>query len=218
MTTAPRINKWIANFKNYLRFAVIDTETTDKYWNSSAPIQIAALICDKEGIILDTFDERIKTNHRIAPTASAVHGIYAKDLVNCRSEKEVLTDFCLWLKDNKVDCIITYNGESFDRPLLNERCKILDIPVDYFDKEKFPGIDGYYDCVLDAKRENYQGLKIALGRKWNLSAVSQFFNISTENAHDALADVTMLKRLFWKLDPIIHPERWGSTETHSLFG
>ena len=89
-------NKWLTNFKDYNRIAVLDTETTDRYWNTAAPIQIAALICDKEGHIIDSFNERIKTTHKIAPDASEVHGIYAKDLINCRSEMEVLTDFCVW--------------------------------------------------------------------------------------------------------------------------
>ena len=53
-----------------------------------------------------------------------------------------------------VDCIITYNGEAFDRPMLNQRCKTLKVPFHFFEKENFPGIDGYYDCVAIAKKQN----------------------------------------------------------------
>ena len=74
-------------------------------------------------------------------------------------------DFCLWMKEQNVDCCLTYNGEAFDRRMLNERCKVLKIPYDFFDKEKFPGIDGYYDCVQYAKKQNLFGLKDKLGRK-----------------------------------------------------
>ena len=88
-------NKWLDNFNTYTRICILDTETTDRFWNTAAPVQIAAIICDKDGNIIDTFNERIKTTHKIAPEASEVHGIYAKDLVNCRSEKAVLTDFCV---------------------------------------------------------------------------------------------------------------------------
>lgn len=193
---------------NFNRICVLDTETTDRYWNSAAPVQIAAIICDKQGNILDSFNERIKTTHKISPDASAVHGIYAKDLIHCRSEMDVLSDFCIWLKNHKVDCILTYNGEAFDRRMLDARCKTLGIPYHYFEKENFPGIDGYYDCVIDAKRQNYLGLGDKLGRKWKLSLVAQYLNINNENAHDALADVLMLKDIFWMLDPKIHPQRW----------
>lgn len=49
--------------------------------------------------------------------------------------------------------------------MLDARCKTLKIPFNYFEKENFPGIDGYYDCVYDAKKQNYMGLKDKLGRK-----------------------------------------------------
>lgn len=201
---------------NYHRICVLDTETTDRYWNSCGPIQIAALICDEKGNVLDSFNERIKTTHVIQPEASAVHGIYAKDLINCRSEKDVLTDFCVWMKQHDVDVCLTYNGEAFDRRMLNHRCEILGINYDYFNKDKFPGIDGYYDCILDAKRANMWGLKDKLGRKWKLSLVAEALGFSNEGAHDALADVIMLKNIFFFADPQVHPDRWNPN-AQSLF-
>ena len=200
---------------NFNRICVLDTETTDKYWNSSAPVQIAAVVCDREGNILDSFNERIKTNHTISPDASAVHGIYARDLIHCRTEKEVLSDFCIWLMNNEIDCILTYNGETFDRPMLNMRCKTLGIPTDYFDKTKFVGIDGYYDCIKDAKTVNYKGLKDALGRKWKLTLVAEHLGINSSGAHDAMVDILMLKDIFWMVDPVIHPSRWATEDKPS---
>lgn len=199
----------------YNRIAIIDTETTNVYWNSAAPVQIAAVICDSKGNILDSFNERIKTTHIIDPAASAVHGIYEKDLVNCRPESAVLTDFCEWMEQHEVDCVLTYNGEAFDRPMLNHRCEVLNIPFKFFSKEEFPGIDGYYDCVYLAKKQNLFGLKEKLGRKWKLVLVAEALGFSSENAHDALADVMMLRAIFFKVDPIVHPERWNTD--HSLF-
>ena len=193
----------------YKKICILDTETTSVYWNSAAPVQIAAVVCDPKGNIIDSFNERIKTNHVIDPEASKVHGIYAKDLINCRSEREVLTDFCVWMMNQEVDVVLTYNGEAFDRPMLNERCKHLDIPYDFFNKDKFPGIDGYYDCVFLAKKQNMYGLKDKLGRKWKLTLVADALGFSTENAHDALADVLMLKNIFFLLDPQLHPEHWS---------
>lgn len=193
---------------NYNRICVLDTETTDRYWNTAAPVQIAAVICDKQGNIIDSFNERIKTTHKIAPDASAVHGIYKEDLQFCRSERDVLYDFCAWMSTQNVDCILTYNGEAFDRRMLDARCKTLDIDYHYFEKENFPGIDGYYDCILDAKHMNYLGLKDKLGRKWKLSLVAEILGIDNQGAHDALEDVLMLKNIFWMVDPVIHPNRW----------
>ena len=197
----------------YNRIAVLDTETTSVYWNSAAPIQIAAVICDNKGNIIDSFNERIKTTHKIDPEASKVNGIYAKDLVNCRRESEVLTDFCEWMKQNEVDVVLTYNGEAFDRPMLQCRVKELKIPFDYFDKDKFPGFDAK-ELVFTAKKKGLFGLD-ELGRKWKLTLVAEKMGFSTVGAHDALADVMMLKNVFFTLDPIINPDHWNS-ET-SLF-
>ncbi len=196
----------------YKRICILDTETTNVYWNTAAPVQIAAIVCDAKGNILDSFNERIKTTHQIDPAASAVHGIYAKDLVNCRRESEVLTDFCAWMFNQEVDVILTYNGEAFDRRMLNERCKTLKIPYHYFEKENFPGIDGYYDCIYDAKKQNLFGLKDKLGRKWKLTLVAEALGFSSAGAHDALADVLMLKNIFFMVDPIVHPDKWKDTE------
>ena len=201
--------------QKYNRICVLDTETTDRYWNTAAPVQIAAVICDSEGNIIDKFNEKIKTTHKISPEASAVHGIYAKDLVKCRGEIAVLTDFCVWMKQQEVDCVLTYNGEAFDRRMLNERCKKLGIHYDYFDKEKFPGIDGYYDCVIDAKRQNLWGLKDKLGRKWRLSLVAEILGFDNDGAHDAYEDVIMLKNIFFYVDPIVHPDKWSKKESAS---
>jgi DNA polymerase III epsilon subunit-like protein len=195
-------------YKVYDKIAILDTETTNVYWNSAAPVQIAAVICDNKGNIIDSFNERIKTTHKINPEASAVHGIYAKDLENCRGEIAVLTDFCVWMKQQEVDCVLTYNGEAFDRRMLNCRCEVLGIKYDFFDKEKFPGVDGYYDCVQYAKKQNLWGLKDKLGRKWRLTLVADALGFSSENAHDALADVMMLKNIWFMVDPIVHPESW----------
>lgn len=202
----------------YNSICILDTETTDLYWNHSAPIQIAAEIIDDQGRIIDTFNERIKTTYHINPSASEVHGIYAKDLLHCRPESAVLLDFCLWLKQYKVEAILTYNGEAFDRPLLNLRCQKLNIPVDWFDKTRFPGLDGAVD-VRAAKKINLFGLKDSLGKGWKLSKTAEALGISAVGAHDALADVEMLRQVFFKLDPYINPTNWidNTIQATSLF-
>lgn len=185
------------------RIAIIDLETTDVYYNSSAPVQVAGMIIDEDGNTVSCFNERCKTTHRINPEASAVHGIYEKDLVNCRKESEVLIDFCEWLHLNKADAILTYNGNTFDLPLLNCRCHTLDIPFNCFalDDPTYKKIDGK-DYVFAAKRLDLYRLK-SLGRKWKLTLVAEKLGISTEGAHDAFEDIRMLRDVYWKLKDIV---------------
>ena len=189
----------------------IDLETTGIYWNKDAPIQIAAIIFDRDMDIVDSFSEKIKTTHAISPDASAVHHIYARDLINCRSEKEVLTDFMVWLNANQPDALLTYNGKAFDIPMLKTRCELLKIPgaeildITHYDAK---------EDVFKAKSVNLFDLK-GLGRRWKLSLVAESLGINSEGAHDAYVDVTMLMKVWCKLDPIIFPERWQ--ETNSLW-
>lgn len=46
--------------------------------------------------------------------------------------------------------------------------------------------------------------------------MAEILGFDTEGAHDALADVLMLKNIFFFADPVVHPERWGETKTTSL--
>lgn len=200
-------------YKKYKRICVLDLETTGVYWNSDAPIQIAAIVCDGQGRTIDEFNEKIKTTHAINPEASEVHGIYAKDLVNCRSEKDVLRAFVSWMIGNDVDCLLTYNGKAFDVPMLNCRCEKLGLhQIQEFNKDSdqaLPHIDGWHDCVYPAKQANLFDLKTKLGRRWKLTMVADVLGIDSEGAHDAYVDVTMLKNIFFKLDPLIHPNDWA---------
>ena len=77
------------NVKKYKRICILDTETTDKYWNRCGPVQIAAEVVDDRGNVIDSFNERIRTTWTITPEASAVHGITAEDLKNCQKGSDV---------------------------------------------------------------------------------------------------------------------------------
>ena len=204
----------------YNKICFIDLETTGVYWNYSRPIQIAAVIFDGKGEVVEGFEEKIKTTWKIDPEASKVHHIYNSDLVNCRSEKEVLTDFMIWLKSWEVDCIIGYNSEAFDCPMLNERCKALRLADGeyFFGKENhIARFDGFKDCVAIARKQNMFNLKEVLGRRWKLTLVADALKINTVHAHDALRDVEILKEVRFTLDPLIHPENWKNEKMVSLF-
>lgn len=205
-------------FIPYHRICVLDTETTSRFWNSAAPVQIAAIIVDDRGNVLDKFNERIRTSHKIDPAASAVNHIYAKDLVNCRTEVPVLKDFIAWIISNKCDCLLSYNGRAFDLPMLNRRCQELGLSdCRIFDKnaaEALPHIDGR-DTVLAAKKTNLFGIGTCLGRKWKLTLISELLGIDSEGAHDAFVDITRLKDVFFTLDPFVNPARWAIPSTEA---
>ena len=75
----------------YKKICILDTETTDKYWNTSAPVQLAALICDSEGNILDKFNERIKQENPYSKTQNSAscrvnaETMYTLLMITCRN-------------------------------------------------------------------------------------------------------------------------------------
>lgn len=81
--------------------------------------------------------------------------------------------------------------------MLNERCKRLGIDFDGFAGIGYNCFDAKND-VFEAKQKNLYGLK-SLGRKWKLTLVAEKLGLNTENAHDACADVRMLKEIFFIL-------------------
>lgn len=210
-------------YNKYKHICILDLETTGVYWNADVPIQIAAIVVDSRGRTISEFNEKIKTTHKINPEASAVNHITAEDLINCRTEKEVMESFITWIYGNRCDCLLTYNGRAFDVPMLNKRCGILGIDTQIFNKESekaIPHIDGYRDCVAPCIKNNIDGLKDALGRKWKLTLVSQHLHLNTEGAHDAYVDCSLLRNVFFYLDPLVHPMDWkkpGEDTINSLF-
>lgn len=176
-----------------MKIIYIDLETTGLYWNADAPVQIAAQLTE-DGKIIDSYKTLVRTSVNISPQASAVHGIFRKDLADARGENEVLKDFIAWIKGYDPDCLIGYNSNAFDFPMLNCRCDKFGIRS-IFDGSVYKLYDGYYDCVKIAKDKNMYNLKTLLGRKWNLGAVSEILGIKVENAHDALGDVEMLRQI-----------------------
>lgn len=174
-----------------------DFETTG-VTSADAPVQVAGLICEEFGPIEATFNEKIKTTHRINPAASAVHGIYAKDLVNCRMEREVLKDFILWTKDFDIEVVVGHNIKSFDLRMLETRCGYLDL-ANPFTTIK---VCDTRDLVIAARKQNLFGLG-ALGRRWSLPLTAELLGIKHENAHDALGDIITNKLVYDKLKEVL---------------
>ena len=175
-----------------------DLETTGTYPSHDAPVQIAAIV-ERDGEIIDSYNTLVNTTVAIHPEASKVHGIYKHNLINAPKEKEALKDFMAWIKGNDVDVMIGYNSRIFDLAMLDARCKHFSLPS-IFDGEQITHYDGYYDRVKKAKDKNLFNLKTILGRKWNLSAVSTALEIDCSGAHDAFADVNMLRLIWHKFD------------------
>ena len=62
-------------YKKYKRICILDTETTGVCWNIDAPLQIAAVIINERGEVIDKFNELIKVSRPIPADVSEINQI-----------------------------------------------------------------------------------------------------------------------------------------------
>lgn len=97
---------------------IFDTETTGTKVDKDRIVQLGALVI-KKGKIARNYDQLVNPEMHIPDGASAVNGIYDKDVADAPTIHEVAKDFLgkIMCKDNGI--IVTWNGVKFDMPLLN---------------------------------------------------------------------------------------------------
>jgi len=172
-------------------FVVLDTETTDKIENGGEIIQLG--IIDKDSNTL--MDQLIKPKGKISEGAARVHGITAKDVAKSPTFADIYPQLQEILKDKIV---VAYNAE-FDRSILNNTC-------DLYGLEHFPNT---WQCAMleYAKYNGEWQSKFSSFRWKKLTDAASRFNIVTDGAHDACADVRMtlqvMKRMAEEYIPAI---------------
>ncbi len=88
------------------------------------------------------------------------------------SEKKILTDLINFLENNNISRIITYNGNSFDIPFINEKLKKYEID---FSLSKYESFD-LYRVIMPYKN-------ILSLNNLTLKTIEKFLNIYRENTY-----------------------------------
>lgn len=96
--------------KDYVSF---DLETTG--FGKTAEIIDIGAVKVRNLEIVDTFSELVKPAHYISNQITELTGISQQDVINCRSVKDVLSDFVDFIGD---DVLIGHNIASFDLPII----------------------------------------------------------------------------------------------------
>lgn len=100
----------------------LDLETTGLSDQYCAILEIAALYVE-DGAVCAQFHEYINPGRPIPSNVSAINGIFDRDVVNCRREKEVLEAFVEWCSGLGVNKIIAHNA-PFDMRFLRGRSDV----------------------------------------------------------------------------------------------
>ncbi len=182
-------------------YLFFDTETTGLPKNYNAPasnlknwprmIQIAWVLCDKNGNRIETSTNIIKPENFIIPKeASNIHGITTeKAIEEGRNLKTVLSEFNDLVEQS--DFIVAHNI-SFDEKIIGAEFIRNSITNNFDTKNKI--------CTMKSATD-FCKIKGYYGYKWpTLSELHiKLFGEDFEGAHDALADILATEKCFWKL-------------------
>ncbi|XP_066596284.1 uncharacterized protein [Prorops nasuta] len=173
-------------------FVIFDLETGD-FTKKSDILQIAAKCNNLE------FSVYIKPTQKISEQASAVHGLRFTDGVLKLHENLIITvtlfeaivGFFEFLCLFERKCILTAHNCAFDYP------RIMQAIEQVFMKEHFKAIiEGFCDTLPIIRKTT--GNKGKGSNKLQNLAINM--QIDNANAHDAIADVTMLEQVLIKLN------------------
>ena len=184
-------------------FLFFDTETTGLSRKSDRIVQLAWLLTDDRGAVIETQNHLIKPEGFDIPTfATRVHGIStARAHQHGKSLDEVITLFC---EDVRKCSIVVGHNISFDTEITHQECTRIGLAPPF----EMAGLI----CTMKLSANwcripKYNGSK---GFKWpTLQELHiRLFGEPFESAHDALADVMATKKCFFALvdkDVIILP-------------
>ena len=140
-------------------------------------VQIALIKLHADGRPSAELEMKIKPDVPISAEASEVHGLYAEDLVNASSFKEVAQQLYDFIGDSDL---AGYNSNRYDVPLLQEEFYRAGIYLDTSTRR-----------LIDAQTIFYRMEPRTLG-----AALKFYAGKEMANAHDALADVRATVAVF----------------------
>ena len=190
------------NLKNKGMLLFFDTETTGIPRNWKAPVtdtsnwprmvQIAWILYDHEGNLIEEGNHIIKPDGYVIPVASSrIHGITTEQAMLKGEElRSVLQQFSGLLP--KVDYLVAHNL-SFDEKILGAELIRMSMPTKLlFSKSRI--------CTMETTTE-FCAIPGNYGYKWpKLSELHyKLFGTGFAEAHNAAVDIQATARCFWEL-------------------
>lgn len=175
------------NKQNYKYIVAFDIECTGLYRETDQIIQFSAIKYDaKTNEVVDEIDLKIQPvqPYKISMGAYFKHGITPKQLEQYPHFEDVADKIVEFFGNPKENAVLTFNGNSFDIPFLNEELGRYDRSVNFTDRVIF-------DSFLINSRINPTDLE-GIYEKYTGQSMEE----SGLNAHDALSDVKATFEVF----------------------
>lgn len=180
----------------------LDTETTGLSPDYASLLEVAAIIIDEEGSIVDTFHEYINPGRKIPEEIVNITHITDDKVADCRREGPVLADFVTWLKGYGVITIVAYNA-PFDMKFLRGRSDLWKVDHPFYSVDVVDPMKTVGDLLKSGKLVTE---KTPTGRKSKKQeSVAKALGISYGDggAHSAIEDVTVLYKIHKKLQEMV---------------
>ena len=179
-------------------YVVFDLETTGFRTPGDEIVEIAAVKCDKQGTILDTYEELVHPNCRIGLNAIQVHGITEAMVANSPTIDQVFPQFMNFI-DNLP--LVGHNIRTFDLRFLDTVCN----------QQGYQPIENpVFDTLPFARAQLGKGVPCGV------EALIGRFGLESLPAHRALSDSLMENDVFLALRSMYKKKQQEQEQT-SLF-
>ncbi|MEI6299006.1 MAG: 3'-5' exonuclease [Actinomycetota bacterium] len=165
-------------------FAVVDFETTGLNPETDRIVQLAAVIVNGEGHIVDSFDTIVKPESpaEYQHGAEHIHGISAEQVSSGMPLRQALEQ--LW--SISAGNVFTAHNASFDLGFLHAESERV-------------GIEGQVEIHIDTLELSRRTAGTDTTRRHNLFALCEHYGIKRDQVHDAKSDATATAQLLMHL-------------------
>lgn len=168
----------------------LDIETTGFSRQWEYILELAAEVWDETTKqVVDSFHEYIKPGKSIPLKITELTGITNEQVRNCRSEFDVLADFCEFVAMSGITKIVGHNCKAFDLSFIREKCAKYKLGWNE------DGVE-IIDTLAMARNLNKSG-KIST-KNCQQPTLAAYFHIDYE-AHSAINDVEALIKIYQKM-------------------
>lgn len=166
------------------KYIVIDIETSGLDYKNNKIIEVAAVLTNTRGKIIDTYQSLIKQNIKLPKEITALTGIMTEDIANAKEEKDVLEEFIKFIGNYDV---VGYNV-NFDINFINY----------YLNKNALKSLENkVYDLKDYVKRENL------FMKNYRLQTALKEYAIEKTVKHRALEDAYVTTELSTKVNEFL---------------
>ena len=165
-------------------FAVVDFETTGLNPETDRIVQLAAIIMNGEGDIIDSFDTIVKPESpsEYQHGAEHIHGISAEQVASGMPLRKALEQ--LWSISSGN--VFTAHNAAFDLGFLHAESERV-------------GIEGRIEFHIDTLELSRRTTGADTTRRHNLFALCEHYGIERDQVHDAKSDATATAQLLMHL-------------------